>query len=127
MASALQLVLPLELITSLSTPNTLGSQTVRGWMRENFAGTEVIALPEAAGAATSPLGDNLIYLQAISVDDASTDGGQVWQQEVPVKSLFLGTQQKVKSYVEAYMNATAGAYCKRPFGVVRATQAPYAP
>ena len=47
------------------------------------------------------------------------DGGRTFDQIVPAKLKSLGVEQRAKSYVEDYTNATAGVMLKRPWAVVR--------
>ena len=111
----LTLALPTGVVDYLSTTADFG-YSVRKWMEDSYPRIRVVSAPELDLAYMS---DNVFYLYADKVDDASTDGGDVWLQPVPTKFLVLGVAKYENYYTEAYLNATAGAFLKRPFGVVR--------
>jgi hypothetical protein len=66
-------------------------------------------------------GAGVFYMYADTVDDGGTDDKRTWAQIVPVKFMALGVEQRAKSYIEDFTNATAGAFLKRPYAVVRYT------
>jgi len=74
--------------------------------------------PELDGANG---GESVIYVYAENLRDGASDGGDVWAQLVPTKFMALGVEKRVKTYVEDFANATAGALLKRPFAVARYT------
>ena len=61
----------------------------------------------------------MFYVYAERVDDGSSDGGRTFDQIVPAKLKSLGVEQRAKSYVEDYTDATAGVMLKRPWACVR--------
>jgi hypothetical protein len=91
--------------------------SVIDWMAKSLANVRVVAIPEFDLAVSGT--DNVMYMQADSVMDSGTDDQNVWLQAVQSKLFTLGVQQKTKGFEEAYLNATAGAMCKRPYAVVR--------
>ena len=99
----------------LSTTSDFGI-SVRDWLRNAYPRVRVTSAPQLNAANA---GDNVFYMYAETIQDASTDGGRVWLQPVPTKFQVMGVQQLAKSYEEDYSNATAGVMCKRPFAVVR--------
>lgn len=102
----------------LTITNLQGTQTVRGWLKENYPNVRVVSAPELDGANG---GANVAYVYAETIEDGSSDGGAVWAQVVPAKFITLGVEKRAKSYVEDYVNATAGVMCKRPYAVYRST------
>lgn len=90
--------------------------SVRQWMRETYPRMRVVSVPEFNGANG---GANVFYVYAERIEDGSTDGGRTFEQIVPAKLKSLGVENRAKSYIEDYSNATAGVFLKRPYGVVR--------
>jgi hypothetical protein len=90
--------------------------SVRQWIKDNYPNMRIVPVIELDGADG---GENVFYLYAESVDDTGTDDGRVFSQLVPTIFQMLGTEQKAKSFIESYTNATAGTLCKRPYAVVR--------
>jgi hypothetical protein len=90
--------------------------SVAQWLQETYPNVRVESVPEFDGANG---GDNVMYLFAEQVDDESTDDSRTFVQVVPAKFQTLGVEQKSKSYMEDYTNATAGTLLKRPFAVIR--------
>jgi hypothetical protein len=101
----------------LSTTSEFG-ESVGEWLRENYPKCRVESAPELTDANG---GASVFYLYADVIDDSSTDGGRVWQQNVPAKFQLNGVARYEKRYVESYSNATAGAMLKRPYAVTRFT------
>jgi len=92
--------------------------SVYEWLKKNYPNWTVISAPELDGANG---GENVFYLYAESVEESGSDDQRTWVQAVPTKFTVLGVDQKTKSYEEAHSNATAGAFLKRPYAVVRFT------
>lgn len=90
--------------------------SVYDYIAKTYPKMRIVAAPELNGANG---GANVFYLYADRVDDGSSDGGKVFDQIVPAKLKSLGVEQRAKSYVEDYTNATAGVMLKRPYAVVR--------
>lgn len=90
--------------------------SVRDWLRSTYPNVRVVSVPEFNGANG---GSNIFYLYAENVDDGSSDGGRTFDQIVPAKLQSLGVEQRAKSYIEDYTNATAGVMLKRPWAIVR--------
>jgi hypothetical protein len=113
----LTLALATAVVDYLSTVSDFGI-SVREWMRQAYPTIRVVSAPELTGANSDA---NVGYLYADRINDASTDGGSTWIQAVPAKFLALGVERLAKGFKEDYSNATAGAMCKRPWGVYRMT------
>jgi hypothetical protein len=111
------LALPTNCIDYLSVVSDFGV-SVWQWLNESYPKVRVqdaVQLDAANGGA------NVFYAYADEVSDFSTDGGRVWLQVVPTKFMVVGVAKLAKGFVEDYANATAGAMCKRPWAVYRAT------
>lgn len=117
MQSEMTLALPTAAAAYLTVTSTFGN-SVSQWIKETFPNMRVIDAPQLNGANG---GANVFYLYAESVDDGASDNSRVWDQIVPAKFQALGVENRAKGYLEDYSNATAGALCKRPFAVVRAS------
>lgn len=116
--TALTLVLPLGYRQYLGVTNTAAAsgQTVRQWITENFPNMRIIFAPEFVGANG---GANVAYLFADSVGDGEGPEVRVLEQIVQTKYQLLGSEQRVKGYIEDATNATSGVVVTRPWGVVR--------
>lgn len=113
--SALVLAVASAAVDMLAVTSDFGI-SVYDWIAKTYPKWRVVPVPEFDGANG---GANVFYLYAETVDDGSSDGGRVFDQIVPAKLKSLGVEQRAKSYVEDYTNATAGVMLKRPYAVVR--------
>lgn len=111
------LALPTNSVNLLNTSTDFG-YSVKKWLTESYPFCRVVSAPELNNANG---GANVFYLYAEEVDDQSTDDKRTWIQVVPTKFQLLGVAQGSKFYEESYLNASAGALCKRPFAVYRVT------
>ena len=109
------LALATDTVDNLSTTSDFGI-SVQDWLNKAYPKIRVESAPELDNAISS---ENAAYLYAESVDDKSTDDKRTWVQIVPAKFRLIGVEQKAKGYLEDYSNATAGAFLKRPWAVVR--------
>lgn len=101
----------------LSVTSDFGN-SVHDWIKETYPNIRVESVPEFDAANG---GENVFYLYAETVDDSSSDDSRTFVQIVPAKFQTLGVDQRAKSYVEDYTNATAGILTKRPYAVYRAS------
>ena len=101
-----------DFLTTVSDFN----MSVYDWMSKNYPKCRVISIPEFNNANG---GDSVFYLYAETVSDSGSDDSRTYIQVVPTKFQTLGVDQRAKSYVEDYSNATAGAMLKRPYAIVR--------
>lgn len=118
---SIKLVLPLSQVDLLSESDSSFSNgmTVKEWIVKNYSNWTVESAPQFDEANG---GDNVFYLQADSVSDSGTDGGEVMPQIVPAKMQAMGVVQNVKGgSTEGYTSAYAGVFAKRPYAVVRYT------
>ncbi len=116
-------VTPIVLAVAMSARDYMSvtsdyGNSVMQWLKETYPNVRVESAPELDAANG---GENVAYLYAESIDDTSTDDSRTFVQVVPAKFQTLGVEQRAKSYVEDYTNATAGVMVKRPFAVYRAT------
>lgn len=114
--TATTLAIPMQVAQQLSKMNELGTLDVRMWLKATYPKCRVVSAPQF-GAANG--GSNVFYLWADFVEDGGTDDKRWAAQIVPVKFMALGVEQRVKSYLEDFTNATAGVFVKRPYAVVR--------
>lgn len=110
------LAIALSAVDALATLNVQGTQSVRQWLAGTFPKWRIESVPEFDAANG---GANVFYLYADSVPDSGTDDGAVLLQAVPAKFVTLGVAKTTKGSEEAYTNATAGIFTKRPFAIVR--------
>lgn len=99
----------------LSVTSDFGN-SVRDWLTDTFPRIRIVSAPQLN---TANGGAAVFYLYADAIQDRSTDDGRTFVQMVPTKFQMLGVEQKAKSYIEDYSNATAGVMCKRPYAMVR--------
>lgn len=90
--------------------------SVRDWISKTYPRMRVVSAPQLNSANG---GANVFYLYAERVEDGGSDGGRVWEHVVPARFQALGVEKQAKGSIEDYVNATAGAMCKRPYAVVR--------
>jgi hypothetical protein len=112
------LAIPMSVAQQLSKLNELGTMDVRMWMKRTYPKCRIVSAPQLVAANG---GSNVFYLYADTVEDGGTDDKRTFAQIVPVKFMALGVEQRAKSYIEDFTNATAGVLVKRPYAVVRMT------
>lgn len=101
-----------DFLTTVSNFN----MSIYNWLAENYPKCRVTSVPEFNNANG---GDSVFYLYAETVADSGSDDNRTYIQVVPTKFQTLGVDQRAKSYVEDYSNATAGIMLKRPYAIVR--------
>ena len=99
------------------TTTTDQGVSVRDWMTKAYPKIRVVSAPELNNAVGGDA--NEAYLYAESVPDTGTDDKRTWIQPIPAKFRLVGVQPGAKGYTEDYSNATAGAFLKRPYAVIR--------
>lgn len=113
------ITLPIGFKQYLNKSNANGTLTVLGWLKENYSNVRIQTTPEfnlANGGA------NVVYMWAENIQvKGNTGTNQTIGQLVPSRFQVLGTEQRVKGYVEDYTNATAGVIVFRPWAVQRLT------
>lgn len=113
------LVLPTGYRSILSRANPVAQgQTVRQWLDENYPNTRIVSgVPEFVGANG---GEDVVYLFAETAGDGP-DNGRTITQVVPERYRVLGSENRVKGYIEDATNATAGVFVLRPWAFARMT------
>ena len=109
------LALATAVVDYMSTTSDFGI-SVTEWLSESYPQVRVESAPQLDGAISN---ENEAVMFAESVQDKSTDDKKTWSQTVPTQFRLVGVEQKAKSYLEDYSMATAGAFLKRPWAVVR--------
>lgn len=109
------LVLPVDAVDFLSVTSQYGN-SVRQWLKETYPRCRIETAPELDKANG---GVNAAYLYADTVEDGGSDNNRTFDQIVPAKFQTLGVEQRSKTYIEDFANATAGVIVKRPFAVFR--------
>ncbi|HGY2266095.1 major capsid family protein [Morganella morganii] len=113
------LTLPLGYRSTLNTANPVArGETVYQWIKENYPNMRLVFSPEFAGANG---GADVAYMFADKIDDGSTATSASILQVVPTKYQLLGSENKIKGYLEDATNATAGVTTARPWAVTRLT------
>lgn len=106
-----------DCVDYLNKTSSFMMRSVREWLMgtyKNLRIVDAIQFNDANGGA------NVFSVHADTVDDGlSTDDRKTWQQLVPAKMQFLGVAVDAKFYTEDYVNASAGALCKRPYAMAR--------
>lgn len=113
---SLTLAVATACVDRLSTPSTQIGFTVWQWMKENYPNIRVVSAPELDAANG---GANVFYLYADTVRDSGSDDQRTFIQPIQSKFMTLGVEQRTKSYLEDYTNASAGVFVKRPYAIVR--------
>lgn len=111
------IALPLGYEQYMGVTSDFGN-SVGQWLSSTYPNVRIVTAPELTAANG---GANVAYIYAETVEDGSTDDGRVFMQNVPVRFMALGTEQRAKGYVEDYTNALGGVMVKRPWAVYRAS------
>ena len=90
--------------------------SVMDWIAKTYPKMRVVSIPEFTDANG---GASVFYMFAENLKGDSTDNGRTFDQIVPSKLRALGNEARLKGFTEAYSNATAGVFCKRPYLVIR--------
>jgi hypothetical protein len=112
------LALPMSVYQQLAKTTDYPGVSVRKWLKDTYPKCRVVSAPQLDTANGS---DNVFYLWADEVEDGGTDDKRSIIQVVPVKFMALGVEQRAKSYIEDFTNATAGVMVKRPYAIYRAS------
>ncbi len=116
--TALTMTVATDSIDYLNKTSDFGI-SVKDWLVKAYPNVRLI---DAVQLNSANSGANVFNVHADVVDDgASTDNRKTWAQIVPAKLQFLGVAMQAKGYTEDYVNASAGALCKRPYAMVRFT------
>lgn len=119
--TALTFVIPTGYRAMFTIRATDGSgMTFRQWLNENYPNLRVVSTPAFVGANG---GKDVAYLfveNAGDADDSDVTGASIIQA-VPVRYQVLGSENRIKGYIEDAINATAGVFVTRPWAFARYT------
>lgn len=99
---------------------TLSSMSFGTWLRENYPNIRFVYTPDFVGANG---GLDAVYLfieSAVDADESTITSASVIQA-VPVRFQVLGSETRIKGYIEDAINATAGIFVLRPWAFARMT------
>eukprot|EP00487_Bulimina_marginata_P004219 TRINITY_DN2018_c0_g1_i2.p2 TRINITY_DN2018_c0_g1~~TRINITY_DN2018_c0_g1_i2.p2 ORF type:complete len:120 (-),score=30.87 TRINITY_DN2018_c0_g1_i2:100-459(-) len=116
----MKLVVPTGQIDNLTKSDSSFSngKTVKDWINLTFINMVIEQVPQFIDASG---GESVFYMQALTVADSGTDGGQCMIQAVPSKMRATGVEQTAKgTTVEGYSMSLAGTIVKRPYAIYRA-------
>lgn len=105
------LALGVSVIDALQTVNPLGGTSVWDWLAKTYPNCRVVSALQLDAANSD---DNVAYLFADNIG-----GKKVMGQYMQDALRLVGIEQKAKSLLESYSNATAGCILRIPIGVVR--------
>lgn len=114
-SDAIVMGVAMSAVGALTVTSDFGN-SVRQWLNESYPNVRIVSVPEFDAANG---GDNVVYFYADTVADSGTDDQATFIQVVPAKFQSIGVEQKAKSYLEDYSNATAGIMLKRPYATYR--------
>jgi len=103
----------LNRIDYLSTTSNYTLDSVQDWLLKTYPACRVETAPELTGANG---GANVFYLYLEKLGNQT-----VVENNIVDNFRLLGTEKRVKSFVEDYANATAGVLWRHPVAMVRYT------
>ena len=121
LTDVMKLTVPTGQIDNLTKSDSSFSngKTVKDWINDNFINMTIEQVPQFIGADA---GESVFYMQALTVADSGTDGGQCMIQAVPSKLRATGVEQTAKgTTIEGYSMSLAGTIVKRPYAIYRAS------
>lgn len=93
-------------------------QTVGTWIAENYPGARLEFVPEFNDANG---GANVAYFYVESLSGFDDADSRTLVQLVPEKYRVIGSEQRVKGYIEDAINALGGIFVLRPWAFARLT------
>ena len=114
------LVLPLGYRAVLNKVNPVSAtgETVRSWLDAQLPNVRYIFAPEFVGANAAA---NVAYMFIENMKGANDSDGSTISQLVPEKFRILGSENRIKGYIEDATNALAGILIERPWAFTRMT------
>jgi len=94
--------------------------TFRKWMTENYPNVRVATSAEFK-SANGGLDVAYLYVENAGNQDDSDITSATMIQAVPVRFQVLGSENRIKGYIEDAINATAGIFVLRPWAFARKT------
>ena len=112
------LVMPDDYMLAMTkvSSDTVTGQTVAERLQTMYPNLRLVYVPQMRSAGTA--GADAVYLIADADDDYNA-GMQTVIQVVPERGRLLGSQQNIKTFVESWINATAGVIVQKPWFVQR--------
>ncbi|PWF25053.1 major capsid family protein [Corticimicrobacter populi] len=115
------LVLPTGYRSIFSVYSQAGSgMTFRQWLNENFPQLRIVSTNEFKGA-NGGLDVAYLFVENAGIQDDSDANNASLIQAVPTRYQVLGSENRVKGYLEDATNATAGIFILRPWAFARMT------
>lgn len=99
---------------------TGNGMTFGDWLKTNYPGLRIVTTPEFKGA-NGGLDVAYLFIENAGTDDESDMTNASIIQAVPVRYQVLGSEQRLKGYIEDAINATAGVFVLRPWAFTRKT------
>jgi hypothetical protein len=93
-------------------------QTVGTWIKDNYPNVRFEFVPEFQGANG---GANVAYFYVETLSGFDDADSRTLVQLVPEKYRVLGSEQRVKGYIEDAVNALGGIFVLRPWAFSRLT------
>lgn len=114
------LVLPLGYRAVMNKVNPVSAvgETVRDWLVAQMPNIRIIFAPEFLGANAAA---NVAYMFIENMGDGDDAGGATISQLVPERYRVLGSENRIKGYIEDATNAVAGIIIERPWAFTRMT------
>lgn len=114
------IALPLDYIGVLQVRDAVSAlgQTVGMWVNENYPNARFEFVPEFTGANG---GANVAYFYVESLSGFDDADSRTLVQLVPEKYRVIGSEQRVKGYIEDAVNALGGIFVLRPWAFSRRT------
>lgn len=112
--------LPLNYVGVLQVRDLVSAigQTVGTWIKENYPNVRFEFIPEFDGANG---GANVAYFYVESLSGFDDADSRTLVQLVPEKYRVIGSEQRVKGYIEDAVNALGGIFVLRPWAFSRIT------
>lgn len=112
-------VLPTGYRSIMTKYSATGSGLTFGaWIKENYPNVRIVTTPEFK-AANGNLDVAYLFVENAGSDDESDTMNASIIQAVPVRYQVLGSENRIKGYIEDAVNATAGVFITRPWAFAR--------
>lgn len=99
---------------------TGNGMTFREWLKETYPNLRIVTTPEFVGA-NGGLDVVYLFIENAGTEDESDMTNASIIQAVPVRYQVLGSENRLKGYIEDAINATAGVFVLRPWAFTRKT------
>lgn len=116
----LVLVLPTGYRSIFSVAQVNTGRTFREWLNDEVPNLRIVSTPEFLGA-NGGLDVAYIFIENAGISDDSDAQEASVIQAVPVRFQVLGSENRIKGYIEDAINATAGVFVLRPWAFARRT------